>query len=114
MADTVTPQPQPQRSADGHLATCKHDGNCCVVPERMIARIGKRWATALSGLIAGVVIASIVFIPWMVFQRALADEACFEKVGPSERTELRLKNEESLAAPSTDIGTVSPEAAPIQ
>ncbi len=62
------------RSADGHLTTCQHDANCCVVPTHMIGRVGKRWATALSGLVAGVVIASMVLIPWMFFQKSYCEE----------------------------------------
>lgn len=119
-----SPSQTPSRGADGHLMTCKHDGNCCVVPDKMLGRIGKRWATSLSGFISGVIVASIVLIPWMVFQKTLVEEACFERVPPPMRSENILDNDAVIqedAAAAAAGGTVlegseqsTVEDAPIQ
>lgn len=42
-----------------------HQG-CCVTPKAGTMTIGKKWATPLSGFIAGVLAASLVFVPWLI------------------------------------------------
>lgn len=44
---------------------------CCVAPSKDLVVIGKRWASPLSGFVAGVIATSVVLVPWMFFLGAL-------------------------------------------
>lgn len=61
------------RSSEAALTTCQHTENCCLVPQNMIGKVGKKWATALAGFVAGAVVAAIILVPWMLFQGKLCD-----------------------------------------
>lgn len=53
-----------------------------MVPEHMPMKIGKKWASALAGFVAGAVSAAIILIPWMLMQGQFCEEAAFPKVNP--------------------------------
>jgi hypothetical protein len=60
-------------NAESAMTTCSHTEKCCSVPSKVAGKIGKKWATSLAGFITGTAVASIVLIPWMLFQGKLLD-----------------------------------------
>jgi hypothetical protein len=71
-----------------------------MVPQSMPMKIGKHWASALAGFMAGAAVAAIVLVPWMLVQGQFCEEAAFPKVNPlsSEQIQFTDDGEQILEA----------------
>lgn len=72
-----------------------HEG-CCVTPNKEIATIGKKWATPLSGFIAGAVVASIIMVPWLLILGKMASLRGNPFIGWSPITSPDMNNESEI------------------
>lgn len=57
----------------GEFVTCECSRECCLSKKGAGTRLGRHWASALTGFIAGVVVATIVLLPWLAFESRLED-----------------------------------------
>ena len=77
------------------------NAECCAGP-RSRMKIGKKWATALAGFLAGAAVATIILYPWMVFLGEICDSDQASSILPSEN-ELAVPPEPSSAAPVNEV-----------
>lgn len=61
-----------QKGIGHEFVTCECDKDevdvhtvCCVPPRQHLGKIGSRWASGLTGFIAGAIVATIILLPWL-------------------------------------------------
>lgn len=72
--ENQAPSAPSKPAQEGHGAfVCNPD--CCkqMGMDKPTVKIGKKWATALSGFIAGAAVAAIILVPWMLFEGKFCD-----------------------------------------
>lgn len=56
-----------QKGIAKEFKTCACTHDCCAVPDKSIMKLGRTWATSLSGFVAGAIVATIILLPALVF-----------------------------------------------
>jgi hypothetical protein len=111
--ENQAPQAQQKPSHEGHSEfVCNPD--CCkqLTMNKPMMKIGKKWATALAGFIAGAAVAAIVLVPWMLFQGKLCDTKQTLPSATIDQPQSTLEEGAPAPAPAPVPGGEVMEAAP--